>query len=274
MINKDKKTAPKTIPADGSSDDKENSKKDFWKFSKTAAIILAIVIFGVVALVTSIIVMVHARNLRASKAEYDYLRELAGETEAGAAEPGTRNLSELENEMLQINPDYICWIRIEGTDIDYPVVRGSDNERYLNVSFTGEENIAGAIFMDYRITGDLLADRAGERIPHIIIYGHNLQRGGMFTNLRNYLSDQFLENNNKITLIVNDQVIEYEIFSARLSSIEDNAYFLNFDESHQFPRFANRIDAPLVATQIITLSTCTRGGSDDARIIVQGYRLG
>jgi len=255
-------------------DKKSDEKKNFWRFTKTSAIILAIVIFGLVALVTSIIVMVHANNLRASRAEYDYLRELAGDTEAGAAEAGTQYLSELDREMLQINPDYVCWIRINGTDIDHPVVRGSDNERYLNTSFSGDDNIAGALFMDYRITGDLHADRIGELIPHIIIYGHNLQRGGMFTSLRDFLVSEFLENNNIITLIVNDQVIEYEIFSARLSSIDDNAYFLNFEESHQFPRFANRIDAPLVATQIITLSTCTRGGSDDARIIVQGYRLG
>jgi len=274
MKNKKNKAVPETGSADKSPQQESSLKKNFWKISKTAGIVLAIVIFGFVALVTSIIVMVHTSNLRASRAEYDLLREIAGEVEAGAAEAGTLHLSALDREMLDINPDYVAWLKIDGTGIDYPVVRGSDNEKYLNISFSGEENIAGALFMDYRITGDLLADRAGERIPHIIIYGHNLQQGGMFTGLRSFLSERFLEENNIITLIVNDQIIEYEIFSARVSSIEDYAYFLNFDESHQFPRFANRIDAPLAATQIITLSTCTRGGSDDARIIIQGYRLG
>jgi len=273
MATKKKKTATESKPAPEAPEKQSSLKKNFWKLSKTAGIILAIVIFGLVALVTSIIVMVHTSNLRASRAEYDYLREIAGDAEAGAADPGMSHLSALDREMLQINPDYVAWLRIDGTSIDYPVVRGSDNDKYLNISFSGEENIAGAIFMDYRITGDLTADRAGERIPHIIIYGHNLQQGGMFTDLRSFLAAQFLEDNNIITLTVNDQTIRYEIFSARLSSIEDHAYFLNFEESHQFPRFADRIDAPLAATQIITLSTCTRGGSDDARLIVQGYRI-
>ena len=72
MKNKNKITAPVPEP-DGETPEKNNDiKKKFWKISKTAGIITAIVIFGFVALVTSIIVMVHTSNLRASRAEYDY----------------------------------------------------------------------------------------------------------------------------------------------------------------------------------------------------------
>jgi len=251
---------------------KNSTKKHFRGISIKTALIITIAVVGCIAVFSTVMVIRHNSQLRAAQAEYDLLRELAEETEG--SDYSYIELSALEEEMLRINPDYVGWLRINGTNIDYPVVRGSDNEKYINTSFYGEDNIAGAIFMDYRNVGDLLTYRVGEALPHIIIYGHNLQRGGMFTDLRRFISRQFLEENNIITLIINDQTVEFEIFSARLSDINDPAYYLAFDASHSFPRFADRVGAPLQATQIITLSTCARrDGGGDARVIVQGYRL-
>ena len=250
-----------------------SSKRSIRNVSKMAVLITGIVVFGSIALFTSIIVMANTRSIKASNAEYNYLREVADELDAeGSGGYNGTKLSALDEEMLQINQDYVCWIRISGTNIDYPVVRGYDNKTYINTSFYGEENITGAIFMDYRVVGDYVTYTYGESLPHIIIYGHNLQQGTMFSQLHKLRNEQFLAENNVITLIVHDQTVNFEIFSVRLSSIEDPAYFLDFDASNSFPRFANRIDAPLKAAQIITLSTCAKGGNDSARLIVQGYR--
>jgi len=259
--------------------DINKKKKSFFSgalrsMSKTHFIILAIVITGGIALFTSIGVIAHNSSLRASSAEYEHLRLLresgaeydyltglsVGNSEAGAAQQ-----SAVEIEMLAINPDFVCWIRIDGTGIDYPVVRGTDNEKYLNTSFSGESNKAGTLFMDYRIVE--------ESMPHIIIYGHNLQEGGMFADLRKFLDAQFMQDNNIITLTVNGHDVRFAVFAARISDINDSAYFLDFSHRRGFMRFADRINAPLHATQILTLSTCTSGGSDDARMIVQAYRL-
>jgi len=263
-------TSVKTIE---SKSKKSSPKGSVRRVSKTAALIIAILICAAVALFTTIIVVAHLSSIRASQVEYDHLRELAGDIETQPGEDGLFHLGALDAEMLQINPDYVGWIRIDGTDIDYPVVRGTDNEKYLHTSFYGEENITGAVFMDYRNVGDLTTHKLGESLPHIIIYGHNLQQGGMFSDLRRLLNSQFYEEHRIITLIVNDKHIEFEIFSARRTDIHDPAYDLNLDNPRSFARFADKIDAPLRATQIITLSTCIRGGSDDARIVVQGYRL-
>ena len=241
------------------------STKPSRRMSKTVVLIIAILACGTIALFTTIVVVAHTNSIRASGIEYENLRELAGDLETGYEGSGNIQLSAAEQEMRQINPDYVAWIRIDGTNIDYPVVRGNDNMHYLKTSFYGEANIIGSIFMDYR--------NVGESLPHIILYGHNLQQGGMFTDLLKFFNPQFLEENDRITLIVNDEVIEYEIFSVRLSDITDPAYDLDFGEPRYFARFANRVNAPLQATQILTLSTCTRGGSDDARVIIQAYRL-
>jgi len=275
MANKREKSGESSVKTAESINNKSSSKDSFRRVSKTAALIIAILICGGIALFTTIIVVAHLNSIRASQAEYDQLREIAGDIEAepGVDGTGTTHLGALDVEMLQINPDYVGWIRIEGTDIDYPVVRGDDNEKYLHTSFYGEENITGAVFMDYRNVGDLTTHKIGDSLPHIIIYGHNLQQGGMFSDLRRLLNKQFFEEHRIITLIVNDKEIEFEIFSARRTDINDPAYNLNLDNPRLFARFADRIDAPLTATQIITLSTCIRGGSDDSRIVVQGYRL-
>ena len=273
MANKGEK--PETAPevAEEPMAKQSGFKIPFRKLSMTAGLIVAIFIFGSIALVTTLAVVVHTNNIRASRAEYDYLREVAEEIKIESEEFGVIRLSALDEEMRQINPDYVCWIRIEGTSIDYPVVRGNDNIKYLNISFHGDESITGTVFMDYRNVGDFLSPYIEGSLRHIIIYGHNLQQGGIFSELRRFLNREFLEENRIITLIVDDQTIEFEIFSARQTDINDPAYFLNFSESHSFPRFANRIEAPMRATQIITLSTCISDGSDDARLIVQGYRL-
>jgi len=273
MANKKKMPVKATESTVNPSTDKKSLTGGFRKASMTALLVIGIAIFSSIALFTALLVMAHTSNIKAANAEYESLREIADDVLIESDEFGMIKLSALEEEMLQINPDYVCWIRIDGTGVDYPVVRGNDNEKYLEISFHGEQRKTGTVFMDYRNYGDLLNYHIGENIPNIIIYGHNLQQGGIFSDLHKYLSKQFLENNRMITLIVNDQLIEFEIFSARLSDIQDPAYFLNFEDSRSFPRFANRIDAPLRATQIITLSTCTTGGSDDERLIIQGYRV-
>ena len=249
----------------------KSSKVSLRKVSKTAGIIIGLVIVGSIAVLTTLMVLANTTSLRSSRAEYEILREVTNSDTA--AEYHEFNQSALDEEMRQINHNYVGWLRIDGTSVDYPVVRGDDNERYLNTSFNGEESLAGAIFMDYRIHGDFLVYRPDESIPHIILYGHNVPQGGMFSDLQRLFNDHFLEENRIITFIVDGVEIEFEIFSVRMTDIHDPAYFLDFDAIRAFPRSADRINAPLHATQIITLSTCTRGGDDDARIIVQGYRL-
>lgn len=242
------------------------------KASFKVGLIIAIVIFSIIALITTFAVMAHISSLRVSNAEYDYLRELAFNlTKDGDFD--VSRLSELDKEMLQINPDYICWLRIDGTSIDHPVARGDDNEKYLTTTFQGNYNVAGTLFMDYRNVGEFATYIAGESLPHIIIYGHNTQEGGMFSDLHKYRSESFLEKNKIITLIIHDKEVQFEIFSARMSDINDPAYFLNFNSPRAFYGFADRINAPLAATQILTLSTCVSAGIDEERFIVQGWRI-
>jgi sortase B len=238
------------------------------KVSKTVVLILAVVVFGTVTLVAGMAVLASISDHRDSVAENEYLRDIAAavvvETESDGFEAET--LSALEVEMRSINPDFVGWISIEGTRVDYPVVRGTDNVEYLTTTFQGEYNVNGTLFMDFRNLCDISV------LPHIIIYGHNTEQGGMFTDLHKFLSDDFLAENNVIALQVGDEVLEYTIFDVRLTDVNDYAYFLDFGAYRAFQDFADRVDAPLRALQVITLSTCTNCSNPDARLVVQGYR--
>jgi sortase B len=184
-------------------------------------------------------------------------------TQNDTPEPTPQYVSAFDTEMREINPDYMCWIKIEDTIIDYPVVRGDDNERYLNTSFYNEKNELGALFMDYRC--------AGESTPHIIIYGHNARSGDLFGSLRRFLDESYLADHPKISLKINDSIVEYEIFSARKTDVADIAYNnLNFGEYTAFCDFAEKCGAPSGAEQILTLSTCVSAGNNNERVIVQG----
>lgn len=171
-------------------------------------------------------------------------------------------------QMRDINPDYVGLLKIDGTTINYPVVRGNDNEQYLNMTFSGEKNRLGAIFMDYRCVG--------ENAQHVIIYGHEASDMDgnklMFGGLRDFLDEQFLAENPTILFIGNDRISEYEIFSARLTDVNDPAYCLDFSVPNSFQSFVESNGAPADAEQIITLSTCF-GAYNDRRVIVQGVLL-
>jgi sortase B len=66
----------------------------------------------------------------------------------------------------RINPDVVGWLAVEGTEIDYPVVQGKDNDFYLRHLFTGERNKLGSIFMNYR-------NHSNFSDKNTIIYGHH-----------------------------------------------------------------------------------------------------
>lgn len=160
-------------------------------------------------------------------------------------------------EYYQENPDYVGWLTINDTAIDYPVVRGMDNEFYLNHNFYREEDLLGAIFMDYRNIG-MGKDK------HTVIYGHYSKHGQMFKDLDLYLSEDFLSSHLEFTL--NDAFSKrtYKIFSVHHSYADPALINLTFEED-EFSTFTGTLKEqslfPLETTvsatdQILTLVTC------------------
>jgi len=246
------------------SDKTDKKPKRFRSVFKWSVLIIVAAVSAVILAAAILLIIANLSEVEASMEEYVALQEIV-ETLVPETPDVYVHISEFDANMRQLNPDYICWIKIDGTNVNYPVVRGSDNERYLNISFLGEENRLGALFMDYRNVGDY--------VPHIIIYGHSSPDGSLFGDLWKFLDEDFKSSFPTITLIVNGRVVEYEIFSARTTDVNDFAYRIDFSAPGSFSEFAETIGAPQGAMQIITLSTCYSREDDDRRIIVQGVLI-
>lgn len=172
-----------------------------------------------------------------------------------------------------LNGDVIAWIQIPGTRINYPIVRGSDNEFYLTHTFAGEENTSGAIFMDAAIT-----DEFDDKNP--IIYGHNLKSGYMFSRLNRYARRGFWDANRFIYITTPEGLSIYQVFSAYQAAADADIYYFGFGSDDIFQEYLDRIasysiyDAGISVNKedsIITLSTCANDTTQ--RFVVHAKRV-
>jgi len=183
------------------------------------------------------------------------------ETEEEEAERNLRDLS--LDELYNLNKDFIGWISA-GPSIDYPVVRGVDNEKYINTTFLGHRNTAGTIFMDFRHTTGF-----DEQVS--ILYGHNTRDGSMFSALVRFLDQGYLQGNPNITITTRDgRRLTYKVFAARLTDAWDVAYSIGVNDSARASEEFS--GAPQSASNFLLLSTCTRNSNDDERILVFAAR--
>jgi len=180
-------------------------------------------------------------------------------------------------DLQEKNPDVVGWIELAGTEIDYPIVQAEDNAFYLKKDWLGQDNSAGAIFMDFRNDPEALE----ERRTHTILYGHHRQDGSMFQNLMNYKDETYFRENP--TFEVTDQygTHTFEIFSVYVTTIDFYFIETRFPKDEDFEGFLDSIierrkfatDVEVTAEDhLLTLSTCTYE-YDDARFVVHARRV-
>ncbi len=90
------------------------------------------------------------------------------------------------NDLVAMNPDVFGWLQIYGTKIDYPLVQGQDNEKYLNTDPTGKYSYSGSLFLDSKASRDF-SDFAS------IIYGHHMAHDEMFGSLDKFADREFFD---------------------------------------------------------------------------------
>ena len=174
-----------------------------------------------------------------------------------------------EEQLKSINSDYKMWIQIENTNINYPVVQGSDNDYYLKHNFRKESNISGTVFVES--ANDIDNDK------NIILYGHNMRNGTMFNNITNYKEESFFNEDNKINIIMNNTLYEYEVFSAYVKNVSEVNLAIGFASEDEFINYAyNEAEESLYKKDVdfsaednlITLVTCSYEFTDARTIVV------
>lgn len=173
------------------------------------------------------------------------------------------------------NADTVAWIKINGTDIKYPVVKTNNNEYYLNHGFDKSENGAGWVFMDYRNIGDTTDD-------NMIIYGHNRRDGGMFGTLKNILTEEWQNNKENLTIpFVSEKIKkEYKVFSVYKIEKEDYYITTKFNTSEEFGSFIENIKSRSIKDfgvdvtkddKILTISTCAN--NNNYRVVLHAKKI-
>lgn len=161
--------------------------------------------------------------------------------------------------LKKINPDVVAWLTAEGTEIDYPVVLGTDNDYYLRHLFTGERNKLGAIFMDYRNDGDF-SDK------NTILYGHNMKDSSMFSSLTKYKEQGYYDSYPAMVLDTPNGNFKIELFAGILVDGSQESIQFDFKDDQDFQNYtdslkkASTFESHTVLNaddHLITLCTCS-----------------
>lgn len=165
------------------------------------------------------------------------------------------------HKLYQVNNETVGWLTVNGTKIDYPVVRAKDNKYYLNRNIYKEQDYNGWVFMDYRNNVDTLDDNT-------IIYAHNRYTSGvMFGTLPNIGKKNWLNNKNNHYITFNTLYKEHKwkvfsIYSIDVTSDYLKSVFHDDETKQQFidmitSRSEYDFDTKVtVNDKILTLSTC------------------
>ncbi|MBQ8951476.1 MAG: class B sortase [Eubacterium sp.] len=169
-----------------------------------------------------------------------------------------------------ITEDMVAWVTIDDTNIDYPVMQGSDNMEYLNRNPYGEYSLSGSIFLDSRNSSDF-SDY------YSILYGHHMEYGSMFGALDDFLDQDYLTRHSHGTLIVGrDGGKTYEL--GLFACVKVNVYettALDTDATDDLLQMiqseARSYNTSIKDSEhILALSTCTEPVSQN-RLIVFCY---
>lgn len=228
------------------------------KFINIVKIILYFII-----IVCLIIIGIKKYNYYKSDKTYDSIREIKNNDVVSAEE--NNKLNHMYEELKSINPDYKFWITVEETVIDYPVVKGEDNDFYLINDFYKENSISGTIFLDYK---NNLEDK------NLILYGHNMRDGSMFAAINKFKEKDFFDSG-KIKIVTENEERSYEVFSVfveeandinlKSNFISEEDYIKYINELKKKSYYKNNIDSDF--SNIITLYTCSYE-FENARTIV------
>jgi len=173
------------------------------------------------------------------------------------------------------NNETVAWIKVNNTNVEYPVLRATNNSFYLNHSFDKSKNSAGWIFADYR-------NKFDGTDKNIIIYGHNMRDDSMFGSLKNILNSAWYDNeeNTNITLYTENEKSIYKVFS--IYKIESEDYYIKteFSNDNEFEKFIETLKKRSIKNfnidiskedSILTLSTCAN--NNKYRVVLHAKKM-
>lgn len=206
--------------------------------------------------------------------------EESAETETAAAETTEGGMLPGYAEIYEMNNDTVGWIKLPGTELDYPVMQTPDRENfYLDKDFYGNKSTRGCIYA--REVCDI-----NEPSDNVTLYGHNMADGSMFAALNAYTNKNAWDNNSLIFFDTLTEYHTYKIFavfktSANLNQGFSYHQFVDAEDEEDFNEFVKTCKdlsfydtgiTPVYGDKMICLSTCEYT-LDNGRLVVCAVRI-
>ena len=177
--------------------------------------------------------------------------------------------------MYAQNSDLVGWISIPGTRIDYPVMQTKDTPNfYLKHAFDKSYSSYGVPYMQENCDVGIS--------DNLVLYGHHMNNGSMFSDLCKYESEDFYREHNVIRSDTLASFVEYEVIAAfkTIASLEEGFkyyHFVNAESAGAFDGFIAECKALALyetsvsaeyGDQLITLSTCEYSRTNGRMVVV------
>lgn len=244
---------------------------------KNILIILGIILLIVVLAISSYFFFKQVLRNRDMDKEYEEIQDIVT-TEI--IDRTTEDDSVVEiidlKDLFEVNSDLVGWIKIDGTNINYPVMQNGDyylrRNIYKNYSYYGTPYLAK--YCDVKNSDNL------------VIYGHHIKNNAMFGELENYKKESFYKEHKyiKFYTLEEDLTIEhvYEVIAVFKTVVySDNGFkyysFNNAKDSQDFDDYVSMCKqlqfyetgkTANYGDKLITLSTCEYSRKNGRIVVV------
>ena len=192
------------------------------------------VLFGIAALVCGFLFVQQTHDAKESAEVFEALAEMVVEEKADEPnfEIDDTEEDDLEDKaaireaisryeaLYEENRDFVGWVKIEGTNINYPIVQNREDPCfYLNHGFDKSYSAYGVPFMDAKCSFSFS--------NNLIVYGHHMNNGTMFADLEKYKDKTFWENHKQIQFDTLEGLGTYEVVAAFAFDTNHDQFMFN-----------------------------------------------
>lgn len=162
-----------------------------------------------------------------------------------------------------VNEDVVAWVQIPGSNVNFPVYQGDDNEYYLHTTAEGEYSVGGQVFLDYENTAPGLVDQQS------LVYGHHLNDGSMFTFVDEMADQSTFDQYGTVWYVTETDTYELEpLFFYRTPATNSDARTMGWASADEFHSYLAGVLAEAAASssdaaaavqgvsKVLTLATC------------------
>lgn len=240
---------------------------------------ILIIIFSLIFAGSSGVLIYKLVSMNNENNEFKEIEKIIDEAPLASTDPSAPKAGKYDA-LYAANSDFYGWIKIEGTNINYPVMHTpNDPEYYIHRGFTGNYSDSGTPFMDGSCT-----DESNSKF----IYAHHMRFGTMFAQLSKFTSYDFYKNHTTFTFNTMNEDATYEIvavFRTEIYMVETDAFkYYEYVGSLSEARFdayiagAKSISiyntgvSASYGDQLLTLSTCNTH-TENGRLVVLAKRI-